>query len=255
MSAQRICPICSAQEPEVVATTPASPGAVTLARCAVCRYVFRLPAGTYEEGALPMPGGELLARRLAAVENAVPRGALLDLDSCDGAFLALARRQGWRVAGIAPGPTAKRDHGLPPELLRETLEEGHWLAGSFDAIICWTPLEHNAQPDTLVRLAAHYCRIDGVLMLHAQATHRGGTESTFSPDRRYPPSAVFRLLNRYGFRIERLEREPHAGRIPVRAGHAVLFRGGTHPAFQPRRVPVASGQETTGLLVTARYIP
>jgi hypothetical protein len=244
--------MCATQNPELMTPAPSRQSVVTLVRCAVCQYIFRVPAGNGDTEQLA-PGGERHAHRLAAVENAVARGALLELDAPDGAFLALARRQGWRVAGIAPTLALKPDHGLPPDALHATLEEGHWLAGSFDAVTCWTPLERSEQPDALVRLAAHYCRIDGVLMLQA---HDGParTEPTFATERRFAPSEIFRLLSRYGFRVERLEREPHAGRLTTRATHAVISRG-AHALFQHHRTPVLTRSESAALLVTARYIP
>lgn len=166
----------------------------------------------YEHAPLPtVPDEEsdtALRQRLAYLEQAGGRGALLDIGGASERFRELACARGWRVAEVEPMPSCERPHddtGLPA--LRIPAGEGRWPAGNFDAISISRGLEHASDPTELVRLAAYYCRIDGVLAVNTlngdqltRNTHAIPWNDGESPLRLYSPIAIHRFLGRFGFR-------------------------------------------------------
>lgn len=185
-------------------------------RCVSCRYIYRFnePQRPYEPDddlRVAMPAipddditDELLGIHLTIVEQAVGRGTLLDINCGNGQFLRLARRNGWRVMGIEPrgGSTCDGADGI---VIIRHLEEGHWPAGSCDAVTLWQGMEWTASPDRLLATAAHYCRLDGILAVHV---HNGEQQDTHGYDadtqRLFTPVALHRYLARFGFRTERI---------------------------------------------------
>ena len=217
-----LCPICCSADQEWL--TPSRrrpmPGG-DIVRCASCHYVYRslrtypwLPVDT--AAAIPQPeagaiSDEQQARQLAIIEQSVGCGALLDVGCGDGSFLERACRHGWQVAGVGSNSAAHARPLLHDAPIHPNLREGVWPAGSFDAVTIWGGFERHPQPETLLRLAAYYCRLDGVLALQMQNVDSRRTHDDLAADsaqsiplRLYSPVAVHRLFSRYGFRTERI---------------------------------------------------
>jgi len=204
MAVQPACPICASPTREVLRPAAGLSGAVTVVRCTSCRYIYRA-IGTQPQAEWPPAifdnPDENWAERLGAIEKAVGRGALLNLGASAPLFLQLAREEGWQVADAA---FAGADHEAP--------SEGVWPAGSFDAVTLWSLLEYSRHPAELIGLAAHYCRVDGVLaigLLNAEriaewwpASHADHAQHPLLL-RLFTPIALQRYLGRFGFRIER----------------------------------------------------
>lgn len=207
MVSQLACPICASPTRELLWPSARVPDAATVVRCTSCRYIYRIPdtpAG--EPVTIPVlaDADEPWQGRLDALEERVGgRGALLHIGTGARPFLQLACNAGWQVAEIEP------DHQLAGEAV---LSEGRWPAGSFDAVSIWSGLEYSAHPASLIAIAAHYLRVDGMLAIQLlnperkaawwPALHAEHAE-TPPPIRLFTPTALQRFLGRYGFRIER----------------------------------------------------
>jgi len=205
-----------------------SPDAASIVRCISCRYIYR--TSRLEPPAAPVPPGERIPeaiwrQQLAAIEQTVGRGRLLNIGCGDSTFIRMACASGWTVADLDPCGGAHIE--LPPNItVRTSLQEGNWPAGNFDAVTLWDGLEYDANPAQKVELAAHYCRMDGVLALkslNGEQVNRHTVTTAQVPARLYTPAALERFLGRYGFRTERI--------LPL------------------------PGDHTTALAVFARYVP
>ena len=203
MEPSALCPICFSDSQEHLPYQRArqhDPCAVV--RCASCHFIYRtMPpaAPAAAQPAVDRRSDEQIIRQLTMVEQAVGCGNLLDIGCGSGRFLEHAFRHGWQVAGVGDQAAPLRHVPVHPEL-----SEGIWPAGAFDAVTIWGGLERSAQPESLLRMAAHYCRLDGVLALQlANGDSKQVREEM--PDttaRCYSPLAAHRLLSRYGFRTE-----------------------------------------------------
>ena len=199
------CPICA------VADTEPLPGAAAartpLVRCRHCRYIFRARTQGEVTAAYLAADDE---RRLRLVERAVARGMLLDIGCGNGHLLLLAEQRGWLAAGVDSTASAEGvDGGDLWSRVRPALGVGCWPAGCFDAVTLSEPLTHCDDPREILRLAAYYCRKEGVLacthVLRAPLPppHTGDAERGVIPP--YSVASLSRLLSHFGFQIERVE--------------------------------------------------
>jgi 2-polyprenyl-3-methyl-5-hydroxy-6-metoxy-1,4-benzoquinol methylase len=152
----------------------------TLFSCRECGFVF----------ANPVPDGEAIARFYAALDDEeysqedegrgrnfavilkrlrrfVPPGSsLLDVGAASGIFLNLARRGGYRVAGIEPSARlvadAERLYGLT--LFRGSAEE--FVAGeAFAAVTLLDVLEHVTDPGAFLSVLERFLAPGGMLVI------------------------------------------------------------------------------------------
>lgn len=264
-----VCPICASSEQEAVSRSPlAQVKASGIVRCRSCHFIYRhslqvaycrssdgvaglvLGVGTEE------CSGVVLGQRLALLESTLDKGALLDIGCGTGQFLAVAHRHGWQVAGIEPARDRLRTPLLFDELaIRSTLAEGHWAGGSFDAVTIWGALERSDHPDGLLRLAAHYCRIDGVLAVEATNADRALSASNDTPGHIFSLTALRRFLGRFGFRVERIAGSRTDTRRPprIRGRHLHALPDSAPYSSAMRRATAPAMEET--LTVIARYVP
>lgn len=205
-------------------------------------------------------------RRLALVESAVGRGAVLDIGCGSGRFLEMAHQHGWQVAGIE---TAADDYTFSPlisEKISSLFMEGLWPAGNFDAVTIWRVLELSRNPGELMRLAGHYCRVDGVLVVQMRNSEDTGRRQDWSSDARllfadclYSPQALHRFLGRFGFRIESIQQGPLPQREEVTAFARTRSREFSPALLTSAKSVLPHLHETDHsaelLTVTARYIP
>ncbi|OPZ80798.1 MAG: hypothetical protein BWY76_03246 [bacterium ADurb.Bin429] len=142
----------------------------------------------------PVREVSVLARRLKVLERFQSRGSLLVVSAGDDTLANAAARAGWRTALAGIG-----DCGTP-------LCEGLWPGGSFDAVALCGVLECAEAPDILLRRAAHYCRLDGLLLVETwDGDHPGAFRAA---PRLYTHRALTMLLARHGFRENRACRLP-----------------------------------------------
>lgn len=280
MDAHLICPICASPEQVPLSRSQTDPAVAALVRCKSCHFIYRRPTGVSyrptqepvwdDAGTAPVRTvpKEVTEHRLHLLENAVLRGSLLDIGCGNGEFLQQARYHGWVVAGIEPSEAADRAQDLLRDVaIPRGLQSGLWPAGSFDAVTIWHKLDQSQHPAELLSLAAHYCRVDGVLAL---AVLNGDTvigrfsqsqaDYTDTPAQLFSATALDWYLGRFGFRVERIERGPgswrHGAYIPGVRG----LRRHENPVspFSRRttceRRPFSALYDDT-LTVIARYVP
>lgn len=249
MIVHQTCPICAAHEQEELTSARSSHDATPLVRCKSCRFIFRRPALTLprtqhpeqEHSLLPPTADARLLHRLQVIQEAVMCGALLDICSDNGRFLALAQQRGWQVGGVAA-----RIFDVPGAIFYPVLDEGLWPAGSFEAVTVWDAPAPLCHPTTLLRRIAHYCRVDGVLGVTIGNAltdkERTAPVDNLPSLHNFSLVALHRFLGRFGFRVERVERDAPG----EYAGSTARKR-----AFSPstRRT------DDDTLIVIARYVP
>lgn len=226
-------------------------------------------------------------RCLEILRERLPRGAggrLLDVGSSEGAFLRLARGDGWEVRGLDPDPhavQAARAQGI--EVLHGWAGEAVPFDGHFDAVTLWDVVEHLPNPDAVAAWLADTVRGGGrVLVLTPDATsfldriaalERGATGgrsqrmTTLCLNRyhlhRFTPQGLRLLFERHGFRVEALERTQVFSLRPERylSGFAPGIRGWTPSAGLNRALSRAlfallrgSGIRNKLLLVARREV-
>lgn len=154
------------------------------AGCPICH--LRHPRKAREGREILLPASTTVipatfARRLKIIERFTPPGALLEISDEQARIAGCAVTKGWRVA------SARASLGKGPLLIRE----GLWQAGSFDAVLLCGSFVNAYDHDYLLRMAAHYSRLDGVLLVEA-TEYSGKFDAT---------TGISSLLQRHGFRL------------------------------------------------------
>lgn len=166
----------------------------------------------------------LWERRAALLERLCGRGRLLDAGCGEGLFLHTARKRGYEVAGLEFSPYAARyaaqRYGL--EVQNRRFEDCDYAAGSFDIVTFWHVLEHLADPLYALRRAWELLRpggylvaavpnVDDLLWQELYRAVRGCYFKVYAPDSKEPhlfhfsPDTFRRLIEKAGFRIEKLD--------------------------------------------------
>lgn len=156
-----------------------------------------------------------LLRHLGGDARAV---RILDVGCSRGDFLSALELPGWQRCGLEPGrraAEAARARGLA--VVEETLEENHLLSESFDAVTCFSVLEHvwdvRAAMQGLERLVAP----GGLLVLYVPDSTRPVAQVAefFALEHlsHFSAGTLTRLLRDFGFRPESLEEAEGPGLI------------------------------------------
>jgi SAM-dependent methyltransferase len=97
---------------------------------------------------------QMWANRLRLVRQRVHGNRVLDVGAGIGTFLAMARDQGWQVAGTEVSTSAlelaRSRHGI--ELLNGQAEDLQLPTSAFDVVTLWHVLEHVPSPSRLLRI-------------------------------------------------------------------------------------------------------
>jgi SAM-dependent methyltransferase len=170
----RACVICRGSNLETVDAR------ASVLRCVRCDHRFVSPRPTLAEVArgYSLPGSYeswqregsaregLWRRRYRQVLDGRRPGMLLDVGAGLGTFLAIARTEGWIVAGTEVSEIAiahARDvYGIdlmPGEL------RGDSVVGPFDVIAMWHVIEHVPDPVSTLRTCRSLLHPDGILIL------------------------------------------------------------------------------------------
>ncbi len=219
-------------------------------RCRLCSMVFNEPAngplGHLEEYARvedpayleEKPSRQLTyARELDRIEALCQGRELLDVGCYTGFFLDLARRRGWRVAGVEPSTWAA-DYAakhLGLDVSNEPIER-YESGRTFDVVTLWDVFEHLADPVAVLARLRALIRPGGLL---AFTTHNLDAPLARLLGSRYPFLMEMHtihlnnrtrdlLLAKTGFTLV----ERHVHRRAIRLGYLLsrLARFGDRPA-------------------------
>jgi 2-polyprenyl-3-methyl-5-hydroxy-6-metoxy-1,4-benzoquinol methylase len=148
-------------------------------------------------------------------------GRLLDVGCSVGAYLRVAREQGWQVVGLEfsrdTSEIARSQHGL--EVVTGSLADHPFPPGSFDLVTLWDVIEHLRDPVAALERAHELLRPGGVLAMSTPNIDGLFPRASYPLARwiRYwphpePPHHLFQfskrtiegLLDRAGFELSRL---------------------------------------------------
>lgn len=95
-------------------------------------------------------------------------GRLLDIGTAGGSFLAMARKDGWEVAGCEPNRWlcnwAYQHYGL--DVVPGTIFDMKLLKASFDVVTLWDVLEHTPDPKRVLQECARVLKPGGLLVVN-----------------------------------------------------------------------------------------
>ena len=106
---------------------------------------------------------------LEMIEKYVPaKGRVLDVGTAGGAFLHVAIRRGWEVAGCEPNKWlcqwAGKNYGI--QITPGTIFELNYGDGSFDLITLWDVLEHTPDPRKVLMECNRLLKPGGLLIVN-----------------------------------------------------------------------------------------
>jgi SAM-dependent methyltransferase len=275
MQAVACCPLCCSG---TAAREAAVERGFTYRRCDACEVLFLDPmpdpaelvrrygcshGETFDRGADRTLSYERTLEARRRWELVGPRirpgGLVVELGCGSGHFLAAAREAGRRVVGLEIGDEAIRlgREELGLDVRGGTLDD---LPEEADAVVAFNVLSHLIDPEETLQQARRRLRGDGLLVLET------GNVAEL-PARRFPPlgapehvlhygeRSVRRLLDRAGFRVERVERrnvEWQRSLLELRAqGRRPESGGGNgHGPLRPNRWRRPAAR----LLLAARYL-
>lgn len=153
-----------------------------LVQCRQCSFQYINPRlrgdlilSSYSEGDDPTYVSQLAARErtfrrsLADIEKmAGAKGRLLDIGTAAGAFVAVAKSQGWEAEGCEPNrwlaEWGSRHYGIsirPGGVLEQSYEPG-----TFDVITLWDVIEHTLNPREVLERCRDLLKPGGVLIVN-----------------------------------------------------------------------------------------
>ena len=153
-----------------------------LVRCRKCGLQYLTPRlksdviltgyseGTDENFISQNPGRErTFAKSLHLIERLVPqKGRILDIGTAGGAFLGVAKRRGWEVAGSEPNrwmaEWGGEHYGI--EIQPGTLFDMDLPDAYFDVVTLWDVLEHTPDPRAVLTECRRVLKPDGLLIVN-----------------------------------------------------------------------------------------
>lgn len=108
-----------------------------------------------------------------ALKHVPRRGKLMDIGSGQGAFLKVAKDQGWQAFGIEPNCSKaeelEKEHGI--KIYQEDFFAAAVLQNEYEVVSSWDFIEHLPDPSQLVKRVRAMLKQDG-LFLVATPNHR-----------------------------------------------------------------------------------
>ena len=172
---------------------------------------------------------QMWAKRLRLVRQRVRGNRVLDVGAGIGTFLAMARDQGWQVAGTEVSTSAqalaRSRHGI--ELVNGQAEDLRLPSNAFDVVTLWHVLEHVPSPSRLLRIC-HAALVPGGSIVIAVPNDSDGIMV-----RNRIKRLVFRLLGRTAAPRVRYERlapgsEIHLSHFTLPVLKRLLAKEGFH---------------------------
>lgn len=165
--------------------------------------------------------------RIDYLHERKPAGRLLDVGTAGGAFVLEAAGAGYDARGIEPAPSfAEHARSLGLDVATATLETAELDPGAYDAVTLWHVLEHLELPVGALERVRTALRPTGVLAIEVPNAGSGigramGTAwPMLEPEvhvGQYTATALRRLLERAGFRVDRIDTPTSLPYLPARA--------------------------------------
>ncbi|MSS71225.1 MAG: class I SAM-dependent methyltransferase [Candidatus Latescibacteria bacterium] len=157
-------------------------------------------------------------RRLGQVRKVLGRsGRLLDVGCAAGGFMAVAREQGWSVAGVdVNGPaTAHAREALGLDVVTGTLADLPEAYGGFDVVTLWDVVEHVPDPKGLIAQVRERVVEGGLIALSVPnvaslAAWVGKERWPMFGDEHltyFTPETIRKMVKFTGFEVRRIETE------------------------------------------------
>jgi SAM-dependent methyltransferase len=110
---------------------------------------------------------QMYQRTLQKLENKVTERRLLDVGCSYGAFLEIARRRGWEVAGveISKKSAAYARHERQLDVFNGTLEQANYADGRFPVVTLWDVIEHLDRPVDMLREILRILAPNGIVVI------------------------------------------------------------------------------------------
>ena len=186
----------------------------------------------------------------AAASMVPPKGDILDYGCGPGRISSLLARQGFNVLGVDPSPgmisVAKRQHLDKLRVKFELCES--WSIGAqvgvFDAIVCSSVIEYEAQPAELLRKFHRALRPSGVLII-SFANSRSLSRALFQRRNLHLGAQVHTWTDR-----EFIELLAQSGFKPTR--QTIYFESFFDRLFSLGVLSASQSIGTLGLIVAAR---
>lgn len=138
-------------------------------------------------------------------------GALLDVGAGTGAFAAVMQQNGWKVTGLEPDETARKNALQNHQLQLQTLDTLYQLpAAQYQVITLWHVLEHVHELHSYLDCFFKVLDATGTLVIAVpnytsdDARHYGANWAAYDVPRHlyhFSPASMERLLTQHGFTI------------------------------------------------------
>lgn len=158
-------------------------------------------------------------RKLVVRASGKSQGALLDIGSGAGAFLAEMQSANWKVVGLEPDEDARKVAQADFNVQARPAEEFYELEeGKYDAITMWHVLEHVHELDAYMEKIHKLLRPGGTFLIAVpnynslDADRYKSEWAAYDVPRHlyhFCPDSMKFLLKRTGFKLERLKLMPY----------------------------------------------
>lgn len=139
-------------------------------------------------------------------------GALLDVGAGTGAFAAVMQQNGWKVTGLEPDETARKNALQNHQLTLQTLDALYDLpAEQFDVVTMWHVLEHVHELHGYLNRFQTILQRSGTLVIAVpnytsyDATRYGASWAAYDVPRHlyhFSPASMRQLLDLHGFEVK-----------------------------------------------------
>lgn len=213
-------------------------GEFNAVRCRSCNLVYVNPQpdvfGLYEHyddtyyapwlHQQSVPREKMWQKRLKKIKKYVKRGRLLDVGCACGAFLNIAREDGWAVYGTEVSSYAscyaRDNHKI--DVSTGELHEAGYSSDYFDVVTMWHVLEHSTDPVKVLSEIKRILRPGGVLIVAVPNVQNFIYKIAYTMLKRkqYKYFSIDdREIHLYHFSIDTLRHlMKKSGLIPLRAG-------------------------------------
>ena len=178
MTSEPICNLCGCKEFKIIENDEVP---YKVLGCKICSLVFVYPQPTNQElavhynedyyhewaGPQKQKRAKMWNLRLNKMEKFRQAGRLLDVGCGEGAFLHLAKKRGWQIAGTELSTYAARraSNILEADIFCGELFDADYPEKHFDVVTLWHVLEHVRDPVKYLFEVRRVIKSDGLLVI------------------------------------------------------------------------------------------